>query len=148
MKSPFMKKVIVLMLVLLITPLLLGACAASGENPVPEGILHFFAGFTAQQIAGYIIAFVVGVLGVQINLFQWVKVKFGWRDVYAMLLVYVVGWVITFVLMLLTGTLNLADYDFTLASITGLANTVFLGSQVWYQVLGERAPEKVKSINA
>lgn len=97
-----------------------------------ESIVEFFAGFTWEQLIGMLLAVLFGIFP-GVNLFQWLKDKFGVEGQSANYLVIALSIVVTTIAMLVTGSLDLEGFEFSLANILELAGFVYAGSQIAYQ---------------
>ena len=97
-----------------------------------EGLLEFFAGYTWEQLIAMLLAVLFGIFP-GVNLFEWLKVKFGLEGQAANYLVIALSVIVTTDAMLVTGSLDLAGFEFSLANILELAGFVYAGSQIAYQ---------------
>jgi hypothetical protein len=117
-----------LALVLILAVLLTG-CSGQLDEGVP-----FFEGYTWEQLVGMALALLFGLFP-GVNLFEWLKNKFGIEGQAAHYMVLGVSVLVTLAAMLVTGALDFAGFEITLANILNYAVFVYAGSQVAYQKL-------------
>ncbi len=95
-------------------------------------VVHFFEGFTWQELVGMFFALFFGFLP-GFNIFQWLKKKWNFEGQLAHIMVLAVSVLLTMAAMLVTGALSLEGFEFTLEKILGLASFVYIGSQIAYK---------------
>ena len=94
--------------------------------------LQFFDGYTWEQLVAMLFSFIFG-LWPGFNIFQWLKDKWNIYGQKAHFMVLGVSIVLTVTVMLVTGYLDFAGFEFTLANILEYATLVYVGSQIAYK---------------
>ena len=97
-------------------------------------MLDFFAGFDYTEVVALTLSGVFGVLP-GLKLFSWLKGKLGWEDHAAHYMVLGVSVLLTGSAMFVTGKLDVAGLDFTLANVVEYAGVLYAASQVAYKRL-------------
>lgn len=99
-----------------------------------EVVLNFFEGFTAEQLIGAI-AIGLAALVPQLvpTLLNWLKSVVGLEDKSAHWFVLAVIFMLSGILLLTTGTLQIAGLEFTLANLMWFIGEVYLLTQISYK---------------
>lgn len=126
----FTKMFFPMVLVVLLLPMVLTACSA--EYVFPENVWAFFAGYKWEDLLGMAFSLLFGLFP-GFNLFQAIKVKFGWEGQKAHWAVMGLSVSLTALLMFLAGAFNVAKFDITLANLLEWGVFVYGGSQIAYQ---------------
>lgn len=125
-----MKKLLYFLFMLVLMAPILTACSA--EYVFPENVWAFFAGYTWEDLLGFVFFILFGLFP-GFNLFQWIKVQWGWEGNKAHVAVMGLSVAVTGLCMFLAGIFNVESFEFSLANLIEWASFVYIGSQVAYK---------------
>ena len=97
-------------------------------------MFDFFVGFDYTEVVALALSGVFGVLP-GLKLFSWLKGKLGWEDHAAHYLVLGTSVLLTSAAMYVTGALEVAGLDLTLANVVEYAGVLYAASQIAYKRL-------------
>lgn len=104
-----------------------------------QAVLGFFDGFTAEQvIVGAILGLLAIVPGFGVKALEWLKNKAGLSGNAAYMFIMVCVYAFTAIVLLVTGTVELAGVQFNLANLLGYGSMMVAFTQIAYKRLMEK----------